>query len=55
MGDELQKPGDGQPSWGRVALTALKWFGVALGLMILMIIVGGVLLVGFLIYACGHH
>ncbi len=48
---ELEK----KPEWGRVLLQGLKWFGVGLGLIMMMMGVGAVLLVGFLIYACGHH
>jgi hypothetical protein len=53
MGDELQKPD--KPSWGRVALTGLKFFALGLAFLLVMFTVGAVLLVGFLVYACGHH
>jgi hypothetical protein len=53
---ELQGPDDPPPKLTQnVFLQALKWFGVGLGLIMMMMGVGAVLLVGFLIYACGHH
>lgn len=54
MGDELQPP-DLKPGWGSVALKALKYTALALAAITLMMVVSGLLLVGFLVYACGHH
>ena len=51
--DDLQKKPP--PSWGRVLLSALKYTALGLAAVVMMLGVGAVLLVGFLVYACGHH
>jgi hypothetical protein len=51
MDEDLQK----KESWGKVALQALKYLALGLAAVFVMLLVGGVLLVGFVVYACGHH
>jgi len=53
MGDELEPKL--KPSWGKLVLTALKYTALALAAITMMLVVSGALLVGFLVYACGHH
>ncbi len=44
-----------KPSGGRTLLKVLKFVALGVAAVTMMIVVGAVLLVGFLAYACGHH
>ena len=54
MADDLEVP-KLKPSGGRTALTVLKYIALGLAAITMMLVVSGALLVGFLVYACGHH